>query len=153
MHWNYNFNCRIYYLITDTSNRGLGIKLKGFKFCTVYPSQVVLVVKNLPANEGRHHGHRFNPCVGKISWRRKWQLTPVFLSGEFPGQWILAGYIQSMGSQRVGQGWSDLAHPKFKVTDLLFLIIQCHNWKFCWDLYSSYISFMFWGKLLSFHNV
>ena len=30
--------------------------------------------------------------VGKISWRRKWQLTPVFLPGESPGQRSLIGY-------------------------------------------------------------
>ena len=30
--------------------------------------------------------HEFNPCVRKISWRRKWQPTPVLLSGEFHGQ-------------------------------------------------------------------
>ena len=26
----------------------------------------------------------FNPWVGKISWRRKWQLTPVVLPGKIP---------------------------------------------------------------------
>ena len=30
--------------------------------------------------------------VGKISWRRKWQPTPVFLPGEFLGQRSLVGY-------------------------------------------------------------
>ena len=34
----------------------------------------------------------FNPCVGKIPWRRKRQPTPVFLPGEFHGQRSLAGY-------------------------------------------------------------
>ena len=33
-----------------------------------------------------------NPWVGKIPWSRKWQPTPVFLSGEFHGQGSLAGY-------------------------------------------------------------
>ena len=28
----------------------------------------------------------FNPWVGKIPWRRKWQPTPVFLPGESHGQ-------------------------------------------------------------------
>ena len=32
---------------------------------------------------------RFDPWVGKIPWRRAWQLTPVFLPGEFHGQRIL----------------------------------------------------------------
>ena len=30
--------------------------------------------------------------VGKIPWRREWQITPVFLSGEFHGKRSLAGY-------------------------------------------------------------
>ena len=30
--------------------------------------------------------------VGKIPWRRKWQLTPLFLPGEFHGQRSLVGY-------------------------------------------------------------
>ena len=34
----------------------------------------------------------FNPWVGKIPWRRQWQPTPVFLSGEIHGQRSLAGY-------------------------------------------------------------
>ena len=33
-------------------------------------------------------------------WRRKWQLTPVFLPGEYP--WTEeSGELQSMGLQRV----------------------------------------------------
>ena len=43
-----------------------------------------------------------DPWVGKIPWRRAWQLTPVFLPGESP--WMEEpGRLQSMGSQRVGQ--------------------------------------------------
>ena len=33
----------------------------------------------------------FDPCVGKIPWRRKWQPTPVFLPGESHGQKTLVG--------------------------------------------------------------
>ena len=35
---------------------------------------------------------RFDPWVGKIPWRRKWQPTPVFLPGKFHGQRSLVGY-------------------------------------------------------------
>ena len=35
---------------------------------------------------------RFDPWVGKIPWRRKCQLTPVFLPGEFHRQRSLVGY-------------------------------------------------------------
>ena len=34
----------------------------------------------------------FNPCIGKIPWRKAWQPTLVFLSGESQGQRSLAGY-------------------------------------------------------------
>ena len=33
----------------------------------------------------------FNSWVGKTSWRRAWQPTPVFLPGESHGQWSLVG--------------------------------------------------------------
>ena len=35
---------------------------------------------------------RFDPSVGKISWGRKWQLTPILLPGESHGQTSLVGY-------------------------------------------------------------
>ena len=41
------------------------------------------VIKNLPASAGDIGSI---PRSGKISWRRKWQPTPVFLPGEFRGQ-------------------------------------------------------------------
>ena len=34
----------------------------------------------------------FDPWVGKIPWRRKWQPTPIFLPGESHGQRSLMGY-------------------------------------------------------------
>ena len=49
-------------------------------------SQVVLVVKNLPASAGDVRDS------GIIPWRRKWQPTPVFLPGESHGQTSLAVY-------------------------------------------------------------
>ena len=35
---------------------------------------------------------RFDPWVGKILWRRAWQLTAVFLPGESHGRRSLGGY-------------------------------------------------------------
>ena len=40
----------------------------------------------------RRKRHWFNPWVGKIPSRRKWQPTPVFLSREYRGQRSLVGY-------------------------------------------------------------
>ena len=45
-------------------------------------------VKRLPTM--REAG--FNPWVGKIPWRRKWQPTPVPLPGKSHGQRSLVGY-------------------------------------------------------------
>ena len=54
-------------------------------------AQVVLVVKNLPANAGDVR-HRFDLWVRKIPWRRAWQPTPVFLPEKSHGQKRLVGY-------------------------------------------------------------
>ena len=37
-------------------------------------------------------GHGFDPWLGKIPWRRKWQPTPVFLPEMSHGQRSLVGY-------------------------------------------------------------
>ena len=50
----------------------------------------------------------FDSWVGKISWRRTWQPTPVFLPGEFPWTEELGG-LQLSGLQRVGHDRSELA--------------------------------------------
>ena len=49
------------------------------------------MVKNRPVNIGDRRP-RFAPSVGKIPWRRKWQPTPIFLSGESHGQRRLVVY-------------------------------------------------------------
>ena len=47
----------------------------------------------------------FDPWVGKIPWKRKWQPTPVFLPREFHGQEEPTG-LQSMRSQGVTHNWA-----------------------------------------------
>ena len=47
-------------------------------------SQVLLVVKNLPANAGNIETWVYS-WIGKIPWRRARQPTPVFLTGESIG--------------------------------------------------------------------
>ena len=66
------------YLVSGTSSRRA--------------SQGALVVKNQPANAGDIMRCGFDPWVGKIPWKRKWEPTPVFLPGESHGQRNLAGY-------------------------------------------------------------
>ena len=57
------------------------------KLSHVGASQVALVVKNPPAMQEPQE-----TWVGKVSWRRAWQPTPVFLPGESRGQRNLVGY-------------------------------------------------------------
>ena len=40
----------------------------------------------------RHKRCGVSPCLGKLSWSRKWQPTPVFLPGKSHGQRSLVGY-------------------------------------------------------------
>ena len=54
--------------------------------------QVALVVKGLSCQHRNHKTRGFDPWVGKIPWRRKWQPTPVFMPGKSHGQRSLAGY-------------------------------------------------------------
>ena len=57
------------------------------------PSQVTLVVKNLPANAGDTRDTSLIPGSGRSSGEvNGWQPTPVFLPGESHGQRSLAGY-------------------------------------------------------------
>ena len=63
------------------------------------------VVKNLPANAG-HAGSilgsgRIQKISRKIPWRKRWQPTPVFLTGKSHGQSSQAGY-SPWGCKRFG---------------------------------------------------
>ena len=49
---------------------------------------------------------RFDPWIGKIPWRRKWQPIPVFL----PGRTEEPGGLGAPGTQRVGHDW-ECTHP------------------------------------------
>ena len=49
------------------------------------------MVKNPPANAGRHERLKFDAWVRKMPWRRAWPPTPVFLPGESHGQRSLVG--------------------------------------------------------------
>ena len=42
------------------------------------------MVKNPPANAGDIRDLGYLPGLERVPWRRKWQSTPGFLSGEFP---------------------------------------------------------------------
>jgi len=52
----------------------------------------VAQVKNPPARAGDRRDMGFDPWIGKISWRRAWQPTPVFVPEESHEQRSLVGY-------------------------------------------------------------
>ena len=73
----------------------LWINLRWFaNFCGA--SQVVLMVKNFPANSGDAGDEGFipgfDPWAWKILWRRKWQPAPIFLPGKSHRLRSLVGY-------------------------------------------------------------
>ena len=72
------------------------------------------MVMNLPANAGDVGG--FDSWVRKIPWRRKKQLTPVFLPEKFQGQGSLAGLVDSSpsGVKRVGHNLATNTFTLFK---------------------------------------
>ena len=64
--------------------------------------------------------HRFNPWVGKISWSRKWQTTPVVLPGKYHGQRSLGGYSPP-GHKTVEHDWATkLCSQDFSVNVTLY---------------------------------
>ena len=99
-------------------------------------SQVVLVVKNLPANAGDARTYGFNPWVGKIPWRRVWQSTLVFLPGELLGQKSLAAIVHG-----VTKSQTRLKRPSMHIcTVLLWRLQVCIVWNqgaWCHQLCSS----------------
>ena len=75
------------------NNRGMGLRLTAL----VRPLRTLVCKRRLSrwlswkesAHQCRKHG--FDPWVGKIPWRKKWQSTPVFLPGKSHGQRSLVG--------------------------------------------------------------
>ena len=80
-----------------------------FKFCSAYNFHFIIceisgILTGLPGGSVdkeftcRCKKHRFDPWVRKISWRRAWKPTPVFLPGEsHRGAWqdIVLGFAKS----------------------------------------------------------
>ena len=87
-HASQRLDCRDVYLQTQLVNAftGKGLTCSGRSlFAQSYRASLVAQpVKNPPVMQETH-------WVGKISWRRKRQPTPVFLPGESQGQRSLEG--------------------------------------------------------------
>ena len=70
------------------------------QFYKIIKNQVVLVVKNQPANAGDVRNVGLIPGLETIPWRRAWQPTPVFLPGESHGQRNLVGSVHRVTQSR-----------------------------------------------------
>ena len=79
---------------------GLRSLLNDGNFLCLYASLMAQLVKNLPAMEETG----FDPWVGKIPWRRKWQPTPVFLPENSMDRGAWQATLQ--GLQRVRCDWA-----------------------------------------------
>ena len=60
--------------LKKTGNKGDNKGITGFPHCATS--------KEPTCQCRRYETHGFDPWVGKIPWRRKWQPTPVFLHGQ-----------------------------------------------------------------------
>ena len=114
----------------------------------------------------RHRRHRFDPWVGKVPWRRKWQPISVFLPGISHGQRSLVGY--SPWGHRVGHCWvtkhtcKHVLKRRLKETCLCFSLTptscRFHTAKqfpICWPYppWAPWFTFLCWAKVvtLCFH--
>ena len=62
----------------------------------------------------RFRRHGFNPWVGKVLWRRKWQPASVFLPEKSHGQRSLTGY-------------SPRGHEESDMTESIYIYIYIHT--------------------------
>ena len=105
---------------------------------TFWGSQVVLVIKNPPANagDGRHMdsipgsgrtpgGENGNPLLGSgiLAWRIPWTEEP--------------GRLQSIGLQKVRRNWTDLAHMHAHKHFKKDLPLSFYSW-WCWVIEVNY---------------
>ena len=73
-------------------------------------SLVAETVKRLPTMRET----RFNSCIRKMPWRRKWHPTPVLLPGKSHGQRILVGYSHGVAKSQTQLSDFTLLHRKNK---------------------------------------
>ena len=99
----------------------------------IWASQVLQVVKNLPAGAGDVRDVEFIPWVGKIPLKRAWQPTPSFLPVESHGQRSLAGHSPW---SRTEWDWNVLARTHQTILfynprcfEVLFLLLRLQTFQ------------------------
>ena len=103
---------------------------EGFFTTSATNKKVTLVVKEFACQCRRCKRSRFYPWVGKISWKKKWHPTPLFLPGKI--QWAEEpGGVGRADYSPWGHKWAQLsnwAHSTFNCTllmspDILFICL------------------------------
>ena len=102
-----------------------------FSSCCEWASQVVQLRNNCAVGARirlpmRHKKHRFDPWVGKIPWRGKWQPSLVFLPGKFHGQRSLAG-PSPRGGKELHTTEHTRTHAMNAVIDKIHLTLDKNN--------------------------
>ena len=119
----------MYWLTSKSAFYGLTLCHWSWSLLVQRASQVAQVIKNLPANAGDVKRCGFNPGMGNIPWRRKWQPTPVFLPRKSHGQRSLAGsspWGQSLGSH---SPWGHTAEQSRHSAGSVFNFVKVRG---CW---------------------
>ena len=76
--------------------------------------------KETPCQCRRHRRRGFDPWVGKIPWRRKWQLTSSTLTGRMA--WVAEpGGLQCMGLQREGLSMPTYLQGKYMIVPCMLI--------------------------------
>ena len=97
------------------------------------------VVKNLPAGDSGNIGS----ISGKIPWRRKWQLSPVFLPGESHRHRSLVGYSpQGCKESDTPEGTEHTAHTQWATGSQIRLTLDALRmaplgWVFSWGFFNN----------------
>ena len=121
---------------------GLGVRTMAVSMPThyAYTHQASLVSQSVK-NRLQCGRPGFNPRVGKLPWRRAWQLIPVFLPGEL-SQTEEPGGLQSIQFQWVRHNWATKhsaahAHTTIALGQLPYLLshlLKLCSQKLIWDL-------------------
>ena len=74
---------------------------------------------------------RFDPWVGKVSWRRKWQPTPLFMPGKSHGLRSLVGYRPWGHKELDVTEWLHFLSLFFWTSKSLWMVDCSHKIKKC----------------------
>ena len=93
----------------------------------------------------RYKRGRFDPWERKISWRREWQPTPVFLPGTAHGQRSLVGYsLRGQESDTIKWLSRHTQVDSKTLIDSLSPLFSNISFPSCWETTRCYLSKMLW---------